>query len=158
MLAVTMVERPHHTTEATIVVDAPPERIYELCTDYAHWKTVFHDIESVKVERGDRDHARVRFRSHALEHEVTVQFDNIPGRAIRFQGVDGPPGGRASGSYTLTPIDGGRRTRVDARLYMDVVGPVGWFVSDSKVRAMREAKLRADLGDVARVFAQVTAR
>jgi hypothetical protein len=154
----TIVERPNHTTEATVVVDASPQRVYDLCTDYAHWKNVFHDIESVSVERGDRNHARVRFSSRALQHEVTVQFDNEPGRAIHFKGVEGPPGGRASGSYVLTPVDGGRRTQVDAKLYMEVVGPVGWFVSDSKVRSMRQAKVRADLGDAARVFAQVTAR
>jgi hypothetical protein len=87
-----------------------------------------------------------------LEHEVTVQFDNDPGRAVRFKGVDGPPGGRASGTYLLEPLDGGARTRVVASLYLDVVGVPSLFVSDSKIKHMREAKLRADMTDVARLI------
>ena len=53
----------------------------------------------------------------------------------------------------MTPIDGGRRTRVVARLYMDVVGMPGLFIRDSTIRDMRQAKLRADLTDLAARFA-----
>jgi uncharacterized membrane protein len=152
MLAlISLVTTPGHITEGTVVVDAPPAQVYNLVTDYVRWPSILSDVRSVKVERGGRDNARVRFRSHALEHEVTVQFDNDPGRLIRFKGVKGPPGGRASGSYVLQPIEGGRRTRVVASLYMDVVGIPGLFVSDDKIARMREAKLRADLTDLERL-------
>jgi len=142
-------ERPHHTTEATITVDASPAEIYAVVTDYASWTNFLSDVSAVKVERGGRRDARVRFHSHAIDHTVTVQFDNVPDRVIRFTGVEGPPGGRASGSYLLEPIDGGRRTRVTASLYLDVVGLGSLFVSDAKLRGVREAKLRADLTDLA---------
>jgi hypothetical protein len=39
-------------------------------------------------------------------------------------------------------------------LFLDVVGPAGVFVTDSKLRRMREAKLRADLTDVAAAAAR----
>ena len=149
-----MSEQPHHVTTATITVDAPPAQIYALATDYARWPAILGDVRSVKVERGGRDDARVRFRSRALQHEVVVQFDNLADHELRFRGVEGPPGGRASGTYFLEPVDGGRRTRIVASLYLEVVGLPGWFVSDSKLRGMREAKLRADLTDVARAFAR----
>ena len=149
-----MSEQPHHVTTATITIDAPPAQIYALATDYAHWQANLTDVRSVKVERGGRDDARVRFRSRALQHEVVVQFDNVADHEIRFRGVEGPPGGRASGTYFLEPLDGGRRTRIVASLYLEVVGLPGWFVSDSKLRGLREAKLRADLTDLARAFAQ----
>lgn len=35
---------------------------------------------------------------------------------------------------------------------MDVIGAVGWLVTDKRVRTMRQKKLRADLEDVARWF------
>jgi uncharacterized membrane protein len=153
MLAlISLATRPGHITEATVVVDAPPAQVYALVTDYARWPSILSDVRSVKVERGGRNDARVRFRSHALENEVTVQFNNVPGHAIRFKGVKGPPGGRASGSYVLEPVEGGRRTRVVASLYMDVVGVPSVFVSDSKIARMREAKLRADLTDLVRLL------
>ena len=150
--SVRLAELPHHVTEARIVIDATPEEIYDLVTTYRKWRTVLSDIRSVAVEDGDRDNARVRFKSRALGHTVTVQFDNEPGRSISFRGVEGPPGGRASGEYVLVPIDGGKRTQVTAKLYMNVVGAPGLFVRDRKIRKMRRAKLQADLTDIARYF------
>jgi hypothetical protein len=137
-----------HVTEATTVVDATPSQIYALVTDYTHWPGLLGDVRAVKVEAGGRDDGRVRFHSDAFDNDVTVQFDNQPDRAVRFKGVNGPPGGRASGSYVFEAVDGGRRTRVVASLYLDVVGLARLFVSDDKLQEMREAKLRADMTDV----------
>jgi uncharacterized membrane protein len=151
LAAISMREAPGQTTEATLDVDAPPAQIYALVTDYAHWPQILGDVRSVKVERGGSRDARVKFRSEILDHTVTVQFNNVPDRSINFVGVEGPPGGRARGSYVLEPLDGGRRTRVHATFYLDVVGPTSIFVRGGKLRKMREGKLRADLTDVARM-------
>lgn len=150
---ISLSEKPNHVTEAVIVVDASPAQIYELVTDYAHWRQFLSDIQSVRVEAGGRRDAKVRFRSAALEHEVAVKFDNIENREIRFHSVDAPPGARASGTYVLEPIDNGARTRVTATFYMDVVGITGMFVRAKTLRAMRQNKLRADMNDVAARFA-----
>jgi uncharacterized membrane protein len=148
-----LTEKPDHTTEATVIVDASPARIYELVTDYARWPQILSDVKSVKVEGGSRRDAKVRFRSAALGHEVAVKFDNVSDRLVRFHSVDAPPGAHASGAYDLEPIDGGTRTRVVATFYLDVGGVAGVFMSNKKLRGMRQAKLRADLGDVAALFA-----
>ena len=150
--AVTIAEKPDHVTEASVTIDATPAQIYGLVTDYARWTTVLGDISSVSVISGGRRDAKVRFSSRVLEHEIIVKFDNREDTTIHFVGVDAPPGARATGTYTLQPVDGGRRTRVIARLYLDVVGVPGLFVRNSTLRSMRQAKLRADLSDVARWF------
>ena len=80
--------------------------------------------------------------------------DNIPGQQIRFHAVKAPTGGRARGIYTLTPVDGGKRTAVVARLHLEVVGVARLVVSDEKIRRMRHAKLERDLRDTERWFAQ----
>jgi carbon monoxide dehydrogenase subunit G len=147
-------ERGDHWTEAVVTVDASPEEVYALATDYARWTETFSDIESMKVERGGREDARVRFRSRALGRTVTVQFANVPNRAMRFVGVEGPPGGSAKGEYAITPVDSGKRTMISARIYMDVDGVAALFVSERRVRGYRQAKLRADLTDLERHFAQ----
>ena len=151
--SVPLVERPDHVTEAVVIVDASPAEIYQLITDYAHWPAILTDVTSVKVESGGRETAHVRFRSKALHREVVVAFRNEPGRLIKFEGIEGPPGGRASGSYVLEPIDDGKRTKVPARMYMDVVGMAGVFVRDSTIKEMRRGKLEADVSDVVRHFA-----
>jgi len=150
---IALVEKPDHVTEATVTVDAPPDAVYRMVTDYAHWPSLLTDVMSARVESGGRDDARVRFRSRVLEHEVTVVFANVPDERIAFHGVQGPPGGRASGTYTLVPIANGTRTRVTADLYLDVVGVASWVVRDSKIRDMRRAKLQHDLADVVAYFA-----
>jgi carbon monoxide dehydrogenase subunit G len=154
LAAISLREVPNHTTEATVEVDAPPAQVYALVTDFAHWPQLLGDVQSVKVERGGSRDARVRFHSKILDHTVTVQFDNDPGHTIRFVGVEGPPGGRAKGSYVLEPLDNGKRTRVHASFYLDVVGVASVFVGDAKLRNMREAKLRADLTDVTRAVSR----
>lgn len=150
---VTLTEKPGHVTEGSIVIDAPPAEVYRVATDYARWPQVLTDTSAVRVERGGPRDARVRFRSHAIGYEVTLAFDNVPDRAIRFHLVGGPPGGRAHGEYQLEPIDGGRHTRVVADLYLEVVGPPGWFVSGASLRHKREAKIDRDLSDIARWLA-----
>lgn len=147
-----LTEKPGHVTEAVITLDASPSEIFALVTEYANWKSILSDVTSVQVKSGGRRDAKVRFHSKALGHTVTVAFDNVTDRLVRFRGIDGPPGGRASGSFELTPIDGGRRTRVVGRLYMDVVGVPGVFISDSKIKSMRVTKLRTDMTDVMKAF------
>lgn len=149
---VVLTEKPDHVTEGVAILDASPHDIYMLVTDYDHWAKVFGDVEKVRVERGDRHDARVRFRSRSIGYTVTVQFDNIPDHLIRFTGIDGPPGGRAHGEYRLEPLDGGTRTRVVADIYMDIGGVAGWLVSDSAIRSKRRAKVQADLSDMVRTF------
>jgi uncharacterized membrane protein len=150
---VSLTEKPDNVTEATAIIDAPPAQVYELVTDYARWPQILSDVKSVKVEAGGRRDARIRFRSVALEHDVTVEFDNIANREVRFRSVNLIPGAHASGAYVLQPMDGGTRTMVVATLYLHVGGLARAFVSAKKAQAMRQSKLRADLGDVAARFA-----
>jgi uncharacterized protein YndB with AHSA1/START domain len=150
----TLRELPGNITEGTVVINAPPDEVYARATSFEQWPSVFSDVREAHWESGDREHARVRFKSKSFEHSVTVKFDNVPGHLIRFRSVKAPPGARARGEYTLTPIDGGRRTAVVARLYMNVVGPGRLLVSGHKIESMRRLKLTLDLGDTERWFAR----
>jgi polyketide cyclase/dehydrase/lipid transport protein len=152
---VTLSEKPDHVTEGVAIIDASPHDVYALVTDYSHWPEMFGDISRVGVQSGDRRDARVRFHSRSIGYTVTVQFDNVPDLLIRFTGIEGPPGGRSHGEYRLEPIDGGKRTRVIADVYMDITGVAGWVITDSRIRGKRRAKVAADLGDIARHFAHV---
>lgn len=142
------------TTEGSVVVEATPAEIYAAATEYARWERLFSDVKDVKVLSGARKDALVRFSSRALDLTVSVRFSNLDARAVRFVLVDGPPGGRCHGEFVLTPLDDGTRTRVSAKLSSYVVGPLSVFVSKNTLREQREAKLRADLKDLARRFAK----
>ena len=73
---ISLTEKPHHTTTASIIVDAPPAQVYAAATDYARWPQLLHDIQWVKVEGGGPRDATVRFRSTTLEHEIAVKFES----------------------------------------------------------------------------------
>ena len=143
---------PNHGTAGSVTIDAPPAEVYRQVTDYAHWPGLLSDVEWTRVESGGPRDAKVWFHSRILGHDFELQFDNEPGRAIRFRGIAGPPGAHAHGEYVLQPIDGGARTRVDAKLYIEVTGIAGVLMRDSKMTAMRRDKLRSDLADTARHF------
>jgi len=146
----TLTELGGAKTQGIIEVDASPTRVYAVMTGYANWPHVLTDVKSAAVKAGGREDAKVRFDSRAMKHAVTVQFDNDADVALRFRMVDGPRGARATGEYLVVSLDGGRRTRITATLYMNVVGVVGWLVRDKTIRKMRQQKLRTDLEDVAR--------
>ena len=149
----TLVDRPGSVTEATMTIDASPAEVYALVTDYANWPRILSsDVRAVKIVQPGRESARVQFTSASFDRTVTVQFSNEANHILRFKGVKGPPGGVAAGTYRLEPINGGQRTRVTATLYLDIKGPAALFVSDSKIKRMRHAKLQADLSDVLRAF------
>lgn len=148
----TIKEESKTVSQGAIEIDAAPADVYALLTDYAGWRKYLTDIAAVKVKGGGRRDAQVEMKSRALGHTVTVKFDNTAEKLVKFSLVDGPRGARAWGEYKLVPIDSGKRTRVEARLYMDVVGVVGLFITDKRIRKMRQNKLRADLDDVARWF------
>jgi hypothetical protein len=149
-----LVEKPGHITEASLVVDATPQQVYDALTNFTQWRSLFSDVLALEVRPGGREHAQVRFRSRALDRWVTIQFDNTPGQLIRFHNVNNPLGTRARGEYRLTPIDGGRRTHITAWVYLDVVGAPGLFVRSKTIRGFRQAKLEADARDVKRRFAR----
>lgn len=140
------------TSAGRISIPASPERIYEIATDYADWRSVFSDVLAVEVIESGREDALVRFKSKALEHTTTIRFGNTPNAIVAFTLVEGPPGAVSTGRYVLTPAGDGTTT-LSAELYMEVTGLSGLFISDARVRKMRRAKLRADLEDLAAYFA-----
>lgn len=148
----TITELGGDKTQGVIEVNASPDQVFAVMTDYANWRRVFTDYKKVSVKSGDREKSRVWFSSRALKDKATIEFDNEPGRLIRYRLVDGPPGARSNGQYTLTPLDGGKRTRVTEVLYLDVKGAAGLFIRSKTIRSRRQAKVRVDLEDLARHF------
>jgi len=148
----TVTELGGKKTKAVIEVNASPAEVYAIMTDYADWRKVLTDIRKVSVKSGGRRDARVWFDSRALKDRATVEFDNVEDAVVRFRLVDGPPGARSNGEYVLEGIDGGKRTRITATLYLDVVGAAGWLIRSKTIRKNRQQKLRVDLEDIARHF------
>jgi hypothetical protein len=142
-------------TEGETVLAADPDAAYRAVTDYPRWSTMFPDIRRVIVTSQAGGHDRVTF-VHADGNRDNVHFHNRPAtRVVWFEDT----GGRAEVWVEIWFLPGDRpgTTRLHSRLYADVHGWASLFVSDSKLRSLREQRVREDLSNLRAYFAREAA-
>lgn len=139
-------------TEGETVLAIDPDTAYRTVTDYARWTVMFSDIRRVIITAQSGGHDRVTF-IHGDGNRDNVHFHNRPAaRTVWFEDT----GGRAEVwvEILFAPGDRPGTTRVHSRLFADVHGWASLFVSDSKIRAMREQRVRDDLSHLRAYFAR----
>lgn len=139
-------------TEGETVLATDPDTAYRVLTDYARWPTMFPDIKRVIITSQQGGHDRVTF-IHTEGNRDNVHFHNRPeARLVWFEDT----GGRAEVWFEILLMPGMQpgTTRVHSRLYADVHGWASLFVSDGKVRSMREQRTREDLAHLRAYFAR----
>jgi hypothetical protein len=137
-------------TEGEALLTADPDVAYRVVTDYARWSVVFPDIHRVIVTSQNGNDARVTF-IHPDGNRDNVHFRNQPrARMVWFEDT----GGRAEVWAEIIFVQGDRpgTTRVHSRLYADVHGFASLFVSDRKIRRLREQRVRSDLTQLRAYF------
>jgi hypothetical protein len=142
-------------TEGETILAADPDVAYRAVTDYPRWTTMFPDIRQVIITSQTGGHDRVTF-VHADGNRDNVHFHNQPAaRLVWFEDT----GGRAEVWVEIWFFPGDRpgTTRVHSRLYADVHGWASLFVSDSKLRSLREQRVRQDLTQLRTYFAREVA-
>ncbi len=135
--------------DTTLATDA--ETAYRVTADYARWSSMFPDIQRVVVTKQQGADARVTF-VHPDGNRDNVHFHNQPAaRMVWFEDT----GGRAEvwAEIVFLPGDRSGTTRVHSRLFVDVHGVASIFVSDSKVRTLRQHRVHDDLVHLRRYFA-----
>jgi hypothetical protein len=139
-------------TEGEAVLNADPDVAYRVVTDYARWSIVFPDIRRVIVTSQNGSDARVTF-IHPDGNRDNIHFRNQPAaRLVWFEDT----GGRAEVWAEIVFLQGDRpgTTRVHSRLYADVHGLASLFVSDHKIRTLREQRVHNDLTQLRAYFAR----
>lgn len=143
-----------HALEQT-VIDAPPERCYEVAVDLQHYPDWATDIKAVTVlERDSRVRPlRVAFRAAAMGHSTsyTLRYDysDAP-RRLSWVLEEGDIARRLEGSYDFAPLDGDpTRTDVRYELEVELVFPLPAFVkrrAELKIihAALRDLKARVE--------------
>src|SRR5262249_42401868 len=118
-------------TEGETTLEVAPDVAYAAAIDYARWPSIFPDIVRVEVTQQRGVDARVPL-IHRAGNRDNVHFHNQPqARMVWFEDT----GGRAVvwAEIVFLPGDRAGTTRVRSRLYADVPGFVGLFVSDRKL-------------------------
>jgi hypothetical protein len=139
-------------TEGETLLAVDPDTAYAAMTDYAQWTGVFPDLRQVIVTRHSGDDARITF-VHRDGNRDNLHFHNQPAaRMVWFEDT----GGRAEVWAEIVFLSGDRpgTTRVRSRLYADVHGLASLVVTDERLRALREQRIRADLLHLRDYFAR----
>jgi hypothetical protein len=137
-------------TEGETVLAAEPDAVYRAVTDYPRWTTMFPNIRQVIITSQAGGHDRVTF-VHPDGNRDNVHFHNVPAaRMLWFEDT----GGRAEVWVEILFLPGERpgTTRVHSRLYADVHGFASLFVTDGKLRSLREQRVREDLTNLRAYF------
>jgi uncharacterized membrane protein len=122
--------------EATqqMLIDASPQRIWEVLTDFDDYPSWAHDLKSVTVvERDDEGRPRdVAFRAAAMgrstSYTLRYDYDRAP-EVLAWRLVKGDITRKLDGSYELRPLDDSPgRTEVTYHLAVDLLVPLPGFV------------------------------
>src|SRR5215210_9244366 len=95
-----------------LTIDAPPERCFEVATDFEHYPEWARDIkEAVVVERDANGlGTKVAYRAAAMgrsaRYTLAYDYSNAP-RAMSWLLVEGDIMRRLDGTYVFEPIDDG---------------------------------------------------
>ncbi len=138
-------------TEGEITIDLAPDQAYAIASDYQKWTAIFPEIVRVTVTQQVGVDARVSL--DYKDHRNNLHFHNDPkAHRVWFENTHS----RADMWAELVFYPGAtpNSSRVHARIYADVPGAAGVFVSERTLRHARTDRLRSDLGNVSRYFAR----
>ena len=138
-------------TEGDTLLDVAPDVAYAELADYARWPGIFSDIHEVIVTRLDGDDARVTFVGPDDHHDNLHFHNRSAAHTIWFEDTGSSSTVWAEIAFLAGPTAG--TTHVHSRLYVDVGGVAGIFVSDHRVRKLREQRVYDDLFDLRAHFA-----
>jgi hypothetical protein len=139
-------------TEGETTLAADPDAAYRVVSDYNRWAVMFPDIRQVIVTSRSGDDARVTF-VHADGSRDNVHFRNQPAaRMVWFEDTGGDA--EVWAEIVFLPGDRSGTTHLHSRLYADVHGFKSLFVSDRKLRRLREQRIQSDLSQLRAYFAR----
>lgn len=137
----------------SIVVNAPPQVVYSVVTDFAHYVDWVSDLKDVTVLESDHD-ARpieVEFRAAAYGRSTTYALRYDYSRApeqLNWSQTRGDITESLEGHYRFEPAGAG--TKVTYDLEVELLVPIPAFVKSRaaqriQTQALRELKAQAEL-------------
>ena len=136
----------------TVVIDAPPERVWEIAADFERYPEWVRDVKDVVVRSRDEQNRpyEVEYRASALgrstHYTLVYDYAQAPD-VLAWKMVKGDIQRSIEGAYHLSPLDdGGTEVRYD--LSIELAAPLPGFVKRrAEVRilnSVRELKTRAE--------------
>lgn len=137
------------TTEGDTTLAVEPDAAFRAACDFSRWKEMFPDIADVVVKQPGEDALITLVHRDGNVDNLHVRAGN---RVVWFEDT----GGRARVWVELAfePGRAPHTTHVHSRLHAEVKGVASWFVSEGKVRVLRENTLEKDLASIHAYFSR----
>jgi len=149
---VNIFEKGQNVTEGDAIIATDPETAYRAVTDYQRWLTMFKNVRRAILLHQDGNEAKVRFVHDDGSHD-DLHFKNRPQtRTMWFEQLGGDAEVKAEIAFYPGADPG--TCRVHTRFYADVKGMASLFVSDDKVKKLRQEQVRDDLTQLQAYFAR----
>jgi len=139
-------------TEGEAIIATDPETAYRAVTDYQRWLTMFRNVRRAILVNQAGDEARVRFVHDDGSHD-DLHFKNRPwARTMWFEQIGGDADVKAEVAFYPGAQPG--TCVVHTKFYADVKGMASLFVSDDKVKRLRQDQVRDNLTQLQAYFAR----
>jgi uncharacterized membrane protein len=132
-----------------MVVNASPQRTWDVLTDFDDYPTWAADLKSVEVVTRDGDGRplevayRVAAMGRSTSYTLRYDYGEAP-RVLAWRQVRGDITRKLDGSYVLAPVDGDTdRTLVTYHLEVDLVLPLPGFVKRRAEARLLSTALRS---------------
>jgi uncharacterized membrane protein len=132
-----------------MVVNASPQRTWDVLTDFDDYPTWAADLKSVEVVARDGDGRplevayRVAAMGRSTSYTLRYDYSEAP-RVLAWRQVRGDITRKLDGSYVLAPVDGDTdRTLVTYHLEVDLVLPLPGFVKRRAEARLLSTALRS---------------
>ncbi len=129
----------------SIVVGAPPEAVYAIVLDFAHYPSWAADLKEVTVLDADADGTahQVRYRAAAFGRSTTYvlayDYSDAP-RKLAWEQASGDITARIDGQYIFEPQ--GEGTKVTYHLEVDLKFPLPGFIKQRAAARIVSTALR----------------
>jgi hypothetical protein len=149
---VNIFEKGQHVTEGDAIIATDAETAYRAVTDYQRWLAMFKNVRRAILLHQNGNEAKVRFVHDDGSHD-DLHFKNQPQtHTMWFEQLGGDADVKAEIAF-YPGVDPGT-CRVHTRFYADVRGMASLFVSDDKVKKLRQQEVRDDLTQLQAYFAR----
>jgi uncharacterized membrane protein len=132
-----------------MVVNASPQRTWDVLTDFDDYPTWAADLKSVEVVARDGDGRplevayRVAAMGRSTSYTLRYDYSEAP-QVLAWRQVRGDITRKLDGSYVLAPVDGDTdRTLVTYHLEVDLVLPLPGFVKRRAEARLLSTALRS---------------
>ena len=138
------------TTAGEVAVAGEPAAIYAELADYARWTSIFPDVARVHVKWRKGDEAAVLLVTREGQNNNLVFHNDPVHLVVRFKDTGGYA--KVWAEIAIGPGSEDGIVMIHGRLYADVPGFMGLFVTEARLRHERQRKLSSDLASIRRYF------